>query len=328
MLFKKKKNQNTFLGIDFSLNETRIVELEKNTDLEGKPFKIKNFVIIEMPPGAFYEEKVESSIFGELLAEKVKEEKMSGKKTISAVSSSSILTRDETFPISASEREVENVIKNSGKKYTGKDIDDYAFDFYENSENSTSETRSVKIKLCPILSITSREDTLLIADLVPHIIESDESAIFRLYTTFKKHLLLEKGEELYPNDYVLVADINESYLKTYELNENNITSTREIQIRKDIGDNKKDALIQLLDHINQTIFISETNDKKVKAVFLMGDNSIISQLKKLMEEETSYNTLIANPFIDIKIDGIYNEGLNEIIPSLVLACGLAMRGFE
>jgi len=49
----------------------------------------------------------------------------------------------------------------------------------------------------------------------------------------------------------------------------------------------------------------------------------------LVEERTGIKTIIANPFVDMTLSSKVNaSALSNDAPSLMIACGLAMRSFD
>lgn len=326
MFFKKNKKTNTILGVDFSLNETRVVELEKIQEGDYN-YQILNFVKIDMPVGSFFEDKIETNIFGELLKEVAENNKLKNKLSVSAVSSSSTLTKQFTVPIDANEKEIEGMIRNSSKTHTPKGIESMSFDFYEDEDQRTDELKTIIIKMCPLESISSREDTLNMAEIDPSIIETDELALLRMHPTFSSHYFLETGEKL-EDSFILLVDVNDSKIKIHSLNGEKISSMNEKYIRKDLNHDKTDDFKSILSHIKETLFLSETNNEKIQAVFLTGNNNLLIPLKSFLEDHLDIDLIIANPFLNIKYAGVNIEEIVEAAPSLVLACGLAMRNIN
>jgi len=64
-------------------------------------------------------------------------------------------------------------------------------------------------------------------------------------------------------------------------------------------------------------------------VVLAGGTSAIPGLVDMVEEKTGTPTLVANPFADMAISSRVNaSALSNDAPSLLIACGLAMRSFD
>jgi len=170
MFFKKTKKNNSVLGVDFSSDEVRIVELER---IEGKSenFKILNYIIKTLPKGVNYSDSLNPDILGQFMKDISQEEKLTGKRAVSAVSGASISTKQFTIPKDASERETESLIRNSSKTYHPKGIESMAFDFKEDVSKRTEEEKTIILKLCPIEAISTREDILNMAEMDSVIID-------------------------------------------------------------------------------------------------------------------------------------------------------------
>jgi len=84
------------------------------------------------------------------------------------------------------------------------------------------------------------------------------------------------------------------------------------------------------DELKKMILLEATDDKFIKAIFLMGDNERLIKLKKYLAEDSEHidediDVIISNPLVNIKYAGINPSEVVDAAPSLVLACGLAMR---
>jgi type IV pilus assembly protein PilM len=67
----------------------------------------------------------------------------------------------------------------------------------------------------------------------------------------------------------------------------------------------------------------------VDYVVLAGGTSAIPGLVDMVEEKTGTPTLVANPFADMAVSSRVNaSALSNDAPSLMIACGLAMRSFD
>ena len=64
-------------------------------------------------------------------------------------------------------------------------------------------------------------------------------------------------------------------------------------------------------------------------VVLAGGTASIQGLTEMVEEKTGTPTLVANPFANMAVGSRVNaSALSNDAPSLMIACGLAMRSFD
>jgi type IV pilus assembly protein PilM len=76
-------------------------------------------------------------------------------------------------------------------------------------------------------------------------------------------------------------------------------------------------------------FFTSTQHSKVDHLYLSGGTASIPDLAEVVAGRTQVNTLIANPFATMEIPGrIKRPQLTIDAPSLMVACGLALRRFD
>lgn len=76
-------------------------------------------------------------------------------------------------------------------------------------------------------------------------------------------------------------------------------------------------------------FATSPQQQPVAQLLLAGDGSCLAGLARRVEEETGITALLANPFRGMTVSAqVDAQALNEQAPSLLLACGLALRGFD
>jgi type IV pilus assembly protein PilM len=90
----------------------------------------------------------------------------------------------------------------------------------------------------------------------------------------------------------------------------------------------REAVVQQVARAMQ-FFFGASQYNSVDYVVLAGGTSAIPGLVNMVEEKTGTPTLVANPFADMSISSRVNaSALSNDAPSLLIACGLAMRSFD
>ncbi len=76
-------------------------------------------------------------------------------------------------------------------------------------------------------------------------------------------------------------------------------------------------------------FTSSTQFNRVDHIMLAGGCASISGVDRAVAERTQVNTVVANPFINMSVASkVKQQQLATDAPSLMIACGLAMRRFD
>ena len=69
--------------------------------------------------------------------------------------------------------------------------------------------------------------------------------------------------------------------------------------------------------------------KNIDCIILSGGCAAIPGIEKLVSQSLGVNTYIANPFIDMTLSHkVKPQTLSSDAPSMMLACGLALRSFD
>jgi len=90
----------------------------------------------------------------------------------------------------------------------------------------------------------------------------------------------------------------------------------------------REAVVQQVARALQ-FFFGASQDNVVDYVVLAGGTSSIQGLTEMVEEKTGTPTLVANPFANMSVGSRVNaSALGNDAPSLMIACGLAMRSFD
>ena len=90
----------------------------------------------------------------------------------------------------------------------------------------------------------------------------------------------------------------------------------------------REAVVQQVARALQ-FFFGASQYNAVDYVILAGGTASIPSLTEMVEEKTGTATLVANPFAEMAVGSRVNaSALSNDAPSLMIACGLAMRSFD
>lgn len=90
----------------------------------------------------------------------------------------------------------------------------------------------------------------------------------------------------------------------------------------------KEAMAQQINRSLQ-FFFSSTSYNSVDQIVMAGGSSSIGGIDETMEERIGVPTIIANPFSNMPVSSkVKAQSLANEAPALMIACGLALRGFD
>jgi len=90
----------------------------------------------------------------------------------------------------------------------------------------------------------------------------------------------------------------------------------------------KESILQQVSRALQ-FFYSSSQFGEVDHIVLAGGCAAIEGLDELIEERLGHPAILANPFADMSLSSKVNaQALSNDAPSLMVACGLALRSFD
>ncbi|SOB76655.1 type IV pilus assembly protein PilM [Marinobacter sp. LV10R510-11A] len=351
-LFGKKSS--AVLGVDISSSSVKLLELSK----QGDRYKVESYAVEPLPANAVVEKNItDVEAVGEVLKRVASKSRTSVKQVAVAVSGSAVITKVIQMDGGLNEFEMEDQIALEADQYIPYPLDEVAIDFEVQGPSETNPDQvDVLLAACRKENVDIREDALEIASLNTKIVDVEAYALERAYALVESQLD-SQGEDL----VVAVVDIGATMTTLSVLAEGKTVYTREqifggrqlteeIQRRyglsvEEAGLAKKqgglpddydsevltpfrEAVVQQITRALQ-FFFGASQYNAVDYVVLAGGTASIQGLTEMVEEKTGTPTLVANPFAEMAVGSRVNaSALSNDAPSLMIACGLAMRSFD
>ncbi len=351
-LFKKKAN--TLLGIDISSTSVKLIELS----CSGGRYKVEAFAVEPLPPNAIVEKNIaEMELVGQVIAKLITKARTNVKNVAVAVAGSAVITKTIEMDAGLTDDELENQLKIEADQYIPFPLDEVAIDFEVEGPAPRSNDRvNVLLAACRKENIEAREGALAIAGLKAKIVEIEAYALERAY-----ELLTEQLGHAEDDLTVAVVDIGATMMTLSVLHNGKIIYTREqifggkqlteeIQRRYGLSveeaglakkqgglpdDYESEVLNPFKDTVVQQVsrslqfFFAAGQYSDVDYIVLAGGTASITGLDALVQQKIGTRTVIANPFANMTLSSQVSAGaLSSDAPSLMIACGLAMRSFD
>ncbi len=342
------------LGIDISSTSVKLLELSRT----GGRYRVECYGVEPLPAGSVVENHINDvEAVGEALKRVVTRSGTKAKHAAVAVAGSSVITKTIEMNASLSEAEMESQINVEADQYIPYSLDEVALDFeVQGPSPGNPEMAEVLLAACRSENVELREDVCEVAGLDCKVVDVEAYSMERAFELVTGQL---KGD---PNEQVVaIVDIGATMTTLSVLSEGKTIYTREqlfggqqlteeIQRRyglsaeeaglakkqgglpddyqADVLQPFKDAAVQQVTRSLQ-FFYSSSQYNSVDYVVMAGGSASIEGLDQLVREKTDTATVVANPFVGMSVASRVNTtALSNDAPSLMIACGLAMRSFD
>ncbi len=350
-LFKKKAN--TLLGIDISSTSVKLIELSRS----GGRYKVESYAVEPLPANAVVDKNIaELELVGQAISKLVTKSRTSLKHAAVAVSGSAVITKQIQMDSGLSDDELETQLKIEADQYIPYPIEEVAIDFEVQGPSGTAGRDNVLLAACRRENVEIREAALSLAGLSAKVVEIESFALERAFGLISTELagdrseltvavvdigaamttlsVMRNGSTIYTREQVfggrqLTEEIQRRYGLTYEeagmaKKQGGLPDDYELEVLEPF----KEAVVQQISRSLQ-FFFAGGQYAEVDYILLAGGSSSIAGLDRLVQQKIGTPTLVANPFANMSLSSKVNAGvLASDAPSLMIACGLAMRSFD
>ena len=352
MLSVFSKKNNALLGIDISSSSIKLLELSKS----GSKYKVENYSSRPLPDGAVVEKNIANlDAVGEEMLKLATLTKTGTEKAAVAVSGSAVITKIIEMNAAMSDSEMENQIVVEADQYIPYPLDEVAIDFERQGMSKKNEDMvEVLLAACKKENVDSRVAALEIGGYEAKVVDIEAYAMERAFNIMCEQMDLEK------EGLSAIIDIGATMTTMYILRDGVSIYTREqvfggaqlsIEIQNRYGLSPADAaaalvngelpdgfesdvlkpfILEMSDQIGRTLqfFFSSSQYNDVDLIVLAGGTASTVGLAEMVQEELGTKTVVANPFTKMGMNNKVNKKqLQNDAASLMMACGLAIRGF-
>ncbi|WP_415904970.1 type IV pilus assembly protein PilM [Neptuniibacter sp. QD48_55] len=340
------------VGLDVGSSSVKLVALSKN----GGGYTLESYAVVSLPPTAVIDGNIQD--IGQVAETIEKAVKVAGGKlssAIAAVPASAVITKRIEMSNAFTEFELEEQIKVEADQFIPYPLDEVALDFEVLGPVKNNDSlQQVLLVACRKTDVEQREDAISNSGLQCSIVDVDTFAVERAFP-------LISPEQRDESNLIGVVDIGAAtltlnvfkgteivYSREQAFGGNDLTNTIHQQYGMSVEEVEQSLrLNELSSEIHDMVvlpfrgtvaqqvsrslqfFYSSGAHSELSALFLSGGTATIKGLVDQLTEELGINADMANPFLNMSISSRVNRSrLERDAPSLIKACGLAMRGFE
>lgn len=352
-MFGRKKSP--LIGVDISSSVVKLLELGR----KGKRYTVESYAVEPLPVNAVIEGRIENrdEVAG-AIKRALKRAAAKPREAAVAVSANSAITKIVSFPASLSDRELEENVIMEAENYIPYPLEEVRLDFEvlgpsvadpevmdvllaasrrENVDARTEvlEKAGLKARLVDVEAYTVENAFELIAPQLENAGQGQTVAVVDVGATVTTLHVLVEGKIVFTREQtfggrVLTEDIERYYGMSYQ---EAGRAKKEQNLPEDYGPKVlepfKRTMAMTVTRALQFFFSASTQYQSIDHIILAGGCASINGVDALIEEETGTTTTVANPFIDMTLSSKVNtKSLSNDAPSMLIACGLAMRSFD
>jgi len=351
-LFSRKNPP--MVGLDISSTAIKLLELSRS----GGRYRVESYTVEPLPANSVVEKSIaDVEAVGEAIRRAVKRSGTKSKHAAVAVAGSAVITKVISMPSSVGDDEMETQISLEADQYIPYPLDEVNLDF-EVLGPSAKNPERVDVLLAASRSenVESRTAAAELGGLTARIVDVEAFAMENAFT-----LIAEMMEDGGAGRTIAVVDIGATMTTLNVMHDRKSIYTREqvfggkqlteeIQRRyglsyEEAGLSKKQGglpdnyIPEVLEPFKESMvqqvgrslqfFFSSSPYNGVDHIVLAGGCASIPDIDELIAQKTGTETSIANPFANMSLSGkVRPESLSSDAPSMMIACGLALRSFD
>ncbi len=353
-MFNFGRRIDAMVGIDISTMSIKMLQLSRS----GDRYRVEHYAAVPMPSGAVVDKDIKDV---EAVAKAISQAKEKAGVEVEsaavAIASSAIITKTMQVEPGLSDYEIENFILLDADKFIPYPLEEVRLDF------DVLGVSAVDPDLLDVLVVASRaenieviREALDISGLEAKVIDVESYAVERACGLLTDQLVnggmgknigvLDMGAS--STTLTVLKDLVTTYSHEEAVGGKHLTRDLQQQyglsysqagyVKKRGGmsaDGKSNEVLEifkntLLPHVLRTLqFYSSACNEDVEQLVLAGGNASIDGVAELIAEHTGVPVIVADPFVNMVVSGkVKSKALRAEAPALMVACGLAMRGFD
>lgn len=347
------KKSHALLGLDISSTSVKLLELSR----QGDRYRVESYGVEPLPQNAVVEKNItDIEGVGEAIGRLIARVKPHARGAGVAVAGSAVITKIIEMDANLTDDERESQIRIEADQYIPYPLDEVSIDF-EVIEPVANNPERVNVLLAASRTenVELRVDALGIGGLVAKVVDVEAYAMERAFG------LLADSLSCGPDATVAIIDVGATMTTLNVVNDRKIIYTREqlfggkqlteeIQRRYGLSfeeaglakkqgglpdDYESEVLRPFIEAVVQQVtrslqfFFSSSQYNDVDHIVLAGGTASIEGISNLIQDKLGTPVAVANPFMNMSLSPRVNAAaISNDAPSLMIACGLAMRSFD
>jgi type IV pilus assembly protein PilM len=352
-LFRPKSRQ--LAGLDISSSSVKLVELSGG---EKEGYRIERYAIEPLPRDAVVDGNI-ANLEGVSEAVRRALRRMGSgiKQVAAALPASAVITKKIILPAGLREQEMEFQVESEANQYIPFAIDEVNLDFQvvgpspgnpddvevliaasrkEKVEDrvAVAEAAGLKAVVMDVESFASEAAFELVSRQLPDGAKGKIVALVDIGATSMDVSMLRDGKQVYSREQSIGgAKLTQDIARQYGMNAEEAETAKKTGSLPD--DYERDLMRPFMDSLALEVsralqfFFTSTQYNEVDHIVLAGGCAVMPGLVEVIAGRTQVQTVVANPFANMSLSSkVRPKNLLADAPSLMVACGLALRRFD
>lgn len=352
MLRISRKQVKGLIGVDISSTSVKILELS----VKNGRYWVESYGLSPLLDGSVVEKNIlNPEAVSDALERAVNLANPHSMNAAVAVTNSMVIQKVIEMDADMNDDEREVQIRMDAEQYIPFPLDEVSLDFEVLPDKLANPNRvNVVLVATRTENVDSRVEVLEMTGLTAKVADTESYCIERAFEVFSDTLpmganmvgildightmttlsVMQNGKIIYTREQVfggkqLTQDVQSRYGLSFE------EAGRAKKDRTLPDDYETEVLIPFLEAVVQQaarslqFFFSSSQFNEIDHILLAGGNANIPGLAKLLQQKLGYRVTVANPFLQMGFSPqIDFKKIENDAPSLMVACGLAMRSFD
>ena len=343
------------LGLDVSSSAVKLVELSRTAKGE---YRIERYAIENLPRDSVVDGNIAKlEDVADAVRRAWKRMGTSTRNVALALPAAAVITKKIIVPANQREQELEVLVESEANQYIPFQLDEVNLDFQvvgpapgnpdevevliaasrkEKVEDrvAVAEAAGLRAVVVDVESYAAQAAFELVEKQLPEGGKDTSIVLVYVGVNVMNVIILRNDQPVYSREqafggYQLTQDIMRNYgMSPEEAEAAKRTNTLPENFENDLLRPFMDNLALEVSRALQFFFTS-TQYNSVDHIVLAGGCAVIPGLDEVVANRTQVETRIANPFVDMQLSSaVTAKRLSQDAPSLLVACGLALRRFD
>jgi type IV pilus assembly protein PilM len=347
------KSQPALVGVDISSTAVKLLQLSRS----GNRYRVEHYAVEPLPPNAVVEKNiVEVEAVGEAIKRAVARSGTRARNASAAVAGSAVITKVIPMPDDLDGDELEAQVELEAANYVPYPIDEVNLDFEVlGPMPNTPDTVQVLLAASRSENVEIRASALELGGLTARVMDVESFAIENAFALLSEQLktprdglvalvdsgatmttlyVLRNGRTIYSREQVFGGkQLTDEVMRRYGLSYEEAGQAKRQGglpegYQAEVLEPFKEAMVQQISRLLQ-FFYAGSEFNRVDQLVIAGGGASINGIDRMLEDQLGVPTMVANPLANMTLGPrVQPHALAQDAPSLMIACGLALRSFD